>query len=179
MNIQCTFCIFVSWRTFAVVILSADICPFYGNDYLFDCKTPSGVFMAVHFPSGDHVANWINWSVFSVYYNWISIAKHKNELKGTNDLMGNTYILNIFLNNPIIYILTYKLYNFLRIPPLFRFQAKITQNWSYTLIRYIINIFDQIWYPWRHPQKFSKFLFCPQVTSENVFMCSDWYQNDQ
>ena len=113
MNIQCTFCIFVSWRTFAVVILSADICPFYGNDYLFDCKTPSGVFMAVHFPSGDHVANWINWSVFSVYYNWISIAKHKNELKGTNDLMGNTYILNIFLNNPIIYILTYKLYNFL------------------------------------------------------------------
>ena len=69
--------------------------------------------MAVHFPSGDHVTNWINWSVFSVYYNWISIAKHKNELKGTNDLMGNTYILNIFLNNPIIYTLTYKLYNFL------------------------------------------------------------------
>ena len=67
----------------------------------------------------------------------------------------------------------------LRIPPLFGFQAKITQNWSNTLIRYIINIFDQIWYPWRHPQKFSKFLFCPLVTTENVFMCPDWYQNDQ
>ena len=35
---------------------------------------------------------------------------------------------------------------YLRIPPLFRFQAEMTQNWSNTLIRDIENIFDQIWY---------------------------------
>ena len=67
----------------------------------------------------------------------------------------------------------------LRIPPLFRFQAKMTKNWSNTLIRYIENIFYQIWYPWRHQQKFSKFLFCPLVTSGNIYKSQDWYQNDQ
>ena len=35
----------------------------------------------------------------------------------------------------------------LRIPPLFRFQAKMSKNLSTTLKRYIKNIFDQIRYP--------------------------------
>ena len=69
--------------------------------------------------------------------------------------------------------------NNLRIPPLFRFQAEMTQNSSNTLIRYIGNIFDRIWYLWRHLQKFSKFLFCPLVTSEMIFFSRDWHQNDQ